>query len=120
MTSTTAQAPAAMDVAAVLDLAADHMETVGYCKRYLYSISQAETGLALDQCKVDVLGAINVAVHGTPRHVGGDPLTWAAEQAIASRIDAPSVATWCDLPGNNQDAAIGLLRDAAASLRGDA
>ena len=29
------QAPAALDVAAVLDLAADHMKTVGYCKRYL-------------------------------------------------------------------------------------
>jgi len=36
------QAPAALDVAAVLDLAADHMKTVGYCKRYLYSVSQAE------------------------------------------------------------------------------
>ena len=120
MTTIDTTAPADADVAAVLDLAADHMETVGYCKRYLYSVSQAASGLALDRCKVDVLGAINVAVHGTPRHVGGDPLTWSAEKAVAERIDAPSVATWCDLPGNNQDAAISLLRATAASLRGGA
>jgi hypothetical protein len=112
-------APAAADIAAVLDLAADHIDSVGYCKKYLYSVPQAETGLPLDKCSVDLIGAINVAVHGTPRHVGGDPLTWAAEQALAERIDAPSVATWCDYPGNGKTTALALLRDTAASLRGE-
>jgi hypothetical protein len=105
------------DIAAVLDLAADHIDTVGFCKRYLYSIRQADTGLPLDKCQVDVIGAINVAVHGTPRHVGGDPLTRLAERALEARIDAPSLATWCDYPGNNKQAALDLLRDTAASLR---
>lgn len=113
-------APAAPDVAAVLDLAADHIDAVGYCKKYLYSVSQAESGMPLDQCSVDVIGAINVAVHGTPRHVGGDPLAWAAEKAVAARVDAPSVATWCDYPGNGKDAALALLRDTAESLRNEA
>lgn len=113
----TATAPADTDIAAVLDLAGDHIAKVGYCKKYLYSVSQAETGLPLEKCAVDLLGAINVAVHGTPRHAGGDPLTWAAEQALADRIDAPSVAAWCDYPGNGKEAALTLLADTADSLR---
>ena len=113
----TVTAPAATDIAKVLDEAADHIETVGFCKKYLYSVRQAENGLPLDRCEVDVIGAINVAVHGTPRHVGGDPLVWAAEQAINARIDAPSVAAWCDYKGNGKAKAIALLRDTAAGLR---
>ncbi|QQM45111.1 DUF6197 family protein [Streptomyces liliifuscus] len=116
-TLTEVSEPTAADVAAVLDLAADHIETVGYCKRYLYSVRQASGGMALDRCQVDVIGAINVAVHGTPRHVGGDPLTRLAEQAVEARIEAPSVATWCDYPGNGKDAALELLRDTADALR---
>jgi hypothetical protein len=117
VTTVTATAPAATDVAAVLDLAADHIETVGYCKKYLYSVRQAETGLPLDKCSVDLIGAINVAVHGTPRHVGGDPLTFAAEQALTARIDAPSLAAWCDYPGSGKTTALALLRDTADELR---
>lgn len=114
---TTVSAPTDADIAAVLDLAADHINTVGFCKKYLYSTSQARNGLPLDRCEVDLIGAINVAVHGTPRHVGGDPLTWAAEQALTARIDAPSIAAWCDYKGNGKTAALDLLADTAASLR---
>jgi hypothetical protein len=113
----TATAPAETQIADVLDKAAEHIETVGYCKKYLYNVRQAANGLPLDQCQVDVIGAINVAVHGTPRHVGGDPLTQLAEQAVGARIDAPSVAAWCDYPGNGKDAAISLLQNTAAELR---
>lgn len=109
--------PTAADVAAVLDLAADHIELVGYCKKYLHSVRQAQNGMALDKCQVDAIGAINVAVHGTPRHVGGDPLTRLAEQAVEARIEAPSLAAWCDYPGNGKDAALELLRDTADALR---
>ncbi|MFJ7895969.1 DUF6197 family protein [Streptomyces anthocyanicus] len=113
----TTTAPAAADIATVLDLAHDHIETVGYCKKYLYNTHQAETGLPLDKCAVDLAGAINVAVHGTPRHVGGDPLTWAAEQALTDRITAPSIAAWCDYPGNGKTLALALLQDTAEALR---
>ncbi|KAB1146763.1 hypothetical protein F7R91_14380 [Streptomyces luteolifulvus] len=112
--------PTDAEIALTLDAAADHIESVGYCKKYLYSVRQAENGLPLDKCEVDIIGAINVAVHGTPRHVGGDPLTWAAEKALNASIDAPSVAAWCDYRGNGKAKAIALLRDTAASLRGEA
>ncbi|MET9149987.1 hypothetical protein ABZX82_01710 [Streptomyces griseoflavus] len=117
---TTVAAPATTDIAAVLDLAADHITTVGYCKKYLYNTRQAETGLPLDKCSVDLIGAINAAVHGTPRHVGGDPLTFAAEQALTERVDAPSLATWCDYPGSGKTTALALLRDTAEALRAEA
>lgn len=117
MSLATVTAPPDADIAAVLDLAADHITTVGYNKKYLYSTHQAETGLPLDKCSVDLIGAINVAVHGTPRHVGGDPLTWAAEQALTARIDAPSLAAWCDSPGSGKTTALALLRDTADELR---
>ncbi|KOU59906.1 hypothetical protein ADK57_32060 [Streptomyces sp. MMG1533] len=113
---TITDAPTDVEIADVCDKAADHIETVGYCKKYLYSVRQAENGLPLDKCEVDVIGAINVAVHGTPRHVGGNPLTHATEKALEARIDAPSIAAWCDHRGNGKAKAIALLRDTAASL----
>lgn len=112
-----ATAPTETDVAAVLDLAAQHIEKFGFCKKYLYNVRQAAAGLPLERCEVDLIGAINVAVHGTPRHVGGDPLTRLAEKALEARIEAPSVATWCDYPGNGKAAAVDLLRTSAAELR---
>lgn len=105
------------DIAQVLDEAADHIETVGFCKKYLYNTRQAGNGLPLSRCEVDVLGAINYAVHGTPRYAGGDPRVHAAEQALNARIDAPSVAAWCDYRGNGKAKAIDLLRVTADSLR---
>ncbi|MCX5253550.1 hypothetical protein OOK27_05105 [Streptomyces canus] len=110
-------APTDEEIAEVCDKAAGHIDAVGYCKKYLYSVRQAENGLPLNQCEVDVIGAINVAVHGTPRYVGGNPLTHATEKAIEARIDAPSIAAWCDYRGNGKAKAIALLRDTADSLR---
>jgi hypothetical protein len=114
---TTTTAPTATEIADVLDRARAHIVAVGYYKPYLYNGHQASSGLPLNRCQVDLIGAINVAVHGTPRHVGGDPLTWAAEKAVEARIDAPSVSTWCDYKGNGKAQAIALLRDTADRLR---
>lgn len=114
---TTTTTPTGTEVADILDKARAHIVAVGFCKKYLYSASQAGNGLPLKQCAVDLVGAINVAVHGTPRHVGGDPLTWAAEKAVEDSIDAPSISTWCDYKGNGKQQAIDLLRDTADRLR---
>ena len=116
----TVTAPADADIAQILDEAADHIATVGFCKKYLYNTRQAESGLPLSRCEVDVIGAINYAVHGTPRYTGGDLRVHAAEKAINALIDAPSVAAWCDYKGNGKARAIDLLRTTAASLRKEA
>jgi hypothetical protein len=114
---TTATEPTLTEIADILDTARAHMVAVGFCKKYLYNTQQNRAGVRLDRCAVDLDGAINVAVHGTPLHLGRDPLTRAVVEAVLARTSAPSLATWCDYKGNGTAAAIALLRDTAARLR---
>ncbi|MGW0626488.1 DUF6197 family protein [Streptomyces sp. NPDC002758] len=115
-----ATAPTVAEVADILDKARAHIVRHGFCKKYLYSTQQARAGLRLDRCAADLDGAINVAVHGTPLHLGRDPLTQAAVAAVVARIDAPSLAAWCSYKGNGKAQAITLLRDTADRLRKEA
>lgn len=114
---TTTTTPTATEVADVLDRARAHLVRHGFCKHYLFNTTQFRNGTPLNQCAVDLDGAITVAVHGTPRHLGRDPLTRAAVAAVQARISAPSLATWCDYKGNGKQQAIALLRDTADRLR---
>jgi hypothetical protein len=119
MTTTTTTTTTTTEIADVLDKARAHIVRVGFCKKYLYSTPQARNGLPLDRCEVDLIGAINVAVHGTPLHLV-TPLTTAVEKAIEARITAPSLAAWCDYKGNGKQQALDLLRDTADRLRRNA
>ena len=110
---TTTTAPTDTEIADVLDKARAHIVRVGFYKKYLYNANQAARGMPLNECEVDLDGAIGVAVHGTPLHLGRDPLTQAAADAILARIDAPSLATWCDYKGHGKAQAVALLRDTA-------
>ncbi|WP_406325241.1 hypothetical protein [Streptomyces niveus] len=105
-----------VDVAAVCGLAADVIVGNGYCRTFTYDTGQAAAGTAPEFCRVDIAGAINVALHGTPRYVD-----LAAERtvrtAIEARINAPSLAAWSSYPGNGKAQAVRLLRDTAADLR---
>lgn len=104
----------------VLEDAADAIDRNGYCRHYLYSTAQAEAGLPLDRCAVDILGAINLVTHGSPLYAIGDQLAKVAEAAIAARINAPSVAAWSCYPRHGKKQAIQLLRSVAAELRAEA
>jgi hypothetical protein len=115
---TTTTTPANTEIAEVLDKARAHIVRHGFCKKYrLHNARQASNGMPLPECEVDLDGAICVAVHGTPLHLGRDALTRAAVAAVLARIDAPSLATWCDYRGNGKHQAITLLRDTADRLR---
>lgn len=114
---TTTAAPTDIEIADILDKARAHIVRFGFCKKYLYNARQASNGMPLNECEVDLDGALNVAVHGTPLHLGRDPLTRAAVEAVLARIDAPSLATWCDYKGNGKVQAIALLRSTADRLR---
>jgi hypothetical protein len=107
------------EIADILDTARAHIVRFGFCKKYLYSTPQARNGLPLDRCGVDLIGAINVVVHGTPLHLV-TPLTAAIEKAIEARITAPSLAAWCDYKGNGKQQALDLLRNTADRLRREA
>ncbi|MET7975814.1 hypothetical protein ABZW44_22765 [Streptomyces mirabilis] len=114
---TTLTAPTDTEIADVLDKARAHIVRYGYYRHYLYNTLQQRAGLRIERCAVDLDGAIGVAVHGTPLHLGRDPLTLATIEAVTARTNAPSVAAWCGYKGNGKARAIALLRDTAASLR---
>ncbi|MFE4818544.1 hypothetical protein ACFRFU_19355 [Streptomyces sp. NPDC056704] len=114
---TTATAPTLTEIADYLDKARAHIVRVGFNKKYLFNTRQHRGGIPLDRCAVDLDGAIGVAVHGTPLHLGRDPLTQAVVEAVLARITAPSLAAWCDYKGNGKAQAIDLLRETADRLR---
>lgn len=108
--------PTDFELADLCDKAAAIIATNGLAKRYLYDTRQAGTGLPLEQCRVDILGALNIAAHGTPRYAGS-PLVYAAERALEQRIDRASLVVWNDEKGRGKDDAIVLLKQTAAELR---
>lgn len=113
---TTLAEPTKTELADLCDKAAEIIATNGHHKRYLYDTKQAQSGLPLNQCRVDIIGALNIGAHGTPRYAGS-PLVFAAETALARRIDRASVVVWNDEKGHGKDEAIALLKQTAAELR---
>jgi hypothetical protein len=111
----TVDLPAA-DIADLCDKAAEIINANGFNKRYLYDTRQAANGTPVEDCRVDIIGALNTAAHGTPCYAGS-PAVFAAEQVITARIAAPSVVVWNDTKGHNADGAIALLKRIAAELR---
>lgn len=112
-------APSDAELADLYDKGAAIIRTNGHHKRYLYDTKQAATGLALAKCPVDIIGALNIAAHGTPRYAGS-PLVYAAERELEKRIDRASLAVWNDEKGRKADDAINLLTGTAAELRTEA
>jgi len=112
-------APTAVELAELCDKAAAVIARNGLAKRYLYDTRQADTGLPLDQCRVDIIGALNIAAHGTPRYAASR-IVYAAERALEQRIDRASLVTWVDEKGRDKDDAIVLLKTTAAELRTEA
>lgn len=109
-------APTDTELADLCDKAAAIIGKNGHHKRYLYDTKQAQSGLPVEQCRVDILGALNMAAHGTPRYAGS-PTVYAAERALEQRIDRTSVVVWNDEKGRSKDDAITLLTSTAAALR---
>ena len=107
------------EIADLLDKAAAIIGRNGLAKRYLYDTKQAAAGMPLDQCRVDIIGALNIAAHGTPRYAGS-PIVYDAERALEQRIDRASIVVWVDEKGRDKDDAVVLLMTTAAELRAEA
>ncbi|WP_147267266.1 hypothetical protein [Streptomyces sp. SDr-06] len=104
-------------LADVVDKAYDVIDANGYCKTYLYDTKQAAGGTSLKDCRVDLFGAINIAVHGTPRWVGGSNLVADTEKAVTTDCGAVSLAAWMTQKGHNKREALALLKRTSARLR---
>lgn len=109
--------PTTVEVADLCDKAAEVIDRNGHCKRDLYDHKQAAGGTKPADCRVDVIGALNIAAHGAPIYTGKSLLTWRAEEAILARIGEAAIVTWNDARGRGKREAARLLRDTAASLR---
>lgn len=117
---TTLTEPTTTEVADLLGKAADVIDTNGHCRRDLYDHRQAAAGTQPANCRVDIIGALNIAAHGVPVYDGRSVLVWRAEEAILARIPDPAIVTWNDAKGRNKTQVAKLLRDTAASVRGEA
>jgi hypothetical protein len=116
---TTTAAPPALTTADVLDKAATVITLNGHHQAFLYDVSQAKGGTSISRCRVDVFGAINIAIHGSPRY-SGTGLGQAAEEALRAHTGHLDVTAWNDTAGRTGDDAIRLLRETAAALRSGA
>jgi hypothetical protein len=114
---TTLTIPTDVETADLLDKAAGVIDTNGHCKRDLYDHKQAAGGTKPADCRVDLIGALNIAAHGVPVYTGRDLRVWAAEQAILARIPEAAIVSWNDARGHGKREAAKLLRDTAAGLR---
>jgi hypothetical protein len=114
---TTLTIPTDAETADLIGKAADVIDVNGHCKRDLYDHKQAAGGTKPAGCRVDIIGALNIAAHGTPVYTGRDLRVWAAEQAILARIPEAAIVSWNDARGHGKREAAKLLRDTAASLR---
>jgi hypothetical protein len=114
---TTLTEPTTAEIADLCDKAAEVIDSNGHCKRDLYDHKQAASGTKPANCRVDVIGALNIAAHGTPIYTGKSLLTWRAEDAILARIPEAAIVTWNDARGRGKREAAKLLRDTANSLR---
>jgi hypothetical protein len=109
--------PTTAEIADLLDKAAEVIDCNGHCKRDLYDHKQAASGTRPENCRVDVIGAINIAAHGVPVYTGKSLLTWRAEDALLAHIGEAAIVTWNDARGHGKREAARLLRDTAANLR---
>lgn len=110
--------PVDITVADIVDKAHDAIEANGFHRFWLYDEKQAGGGTPLRDCRIDVHGAINVAVHGTPRWVGGSDLVAQAEREITADCGMVSLAAWTTVKGRSKRDALALLKRTATRLRG--
>lgn len=107
-------------LADIVDKAYTAIDANGYCKTYLYDTKQAAGGTPLKDCRIDLHGSINLAVHGTPRWVGGNDHVAQAEREVTVDCGMVSLAAWMTTRGHNKREALALLKKTSARLRAGA
>jgi hypothetical protein len=112
-----------LEIADVLDRAAAHIEKVGWLQGDLYD-DYTVPRKQLTECRVCAMGALNVALHGTPIFpLDLQPHEMTSHEIadiVRRRIDDVELADWNDAPQRSQDEVTALLRKTAAELREEA
>lgn len=108
-----------LDIPALLDKAADHIDRVGWHQGSLYD-RERNSKLTLAGCPVCAIGAINVALHGEPTFTSEGPDAHDVADAVLEALGIEGLADWNDEPGRTQAEVTNALRDTAAALREEA
>jgi hypothetical protein len=112
-----AQTEAEREAVPVLDQAANVLEANGFHRHFLWDTRQHAAGIPLEFCRVDIVGALAIVLHGSPTYAG-TPAVRKVEGLLVDRVAAPSLAAWYSHPGIGGRQAIALVRDTADELRG--
>ncbi|MFG3127416.1 hypothetical protein ACGFZU_06905 [Streptomyces tendae] len=91
------------------------IERQGWHRHYLWDTDQADHGTPIEECAVDIAGALAVALYGLPTYAG-TPQVRAVEQLLVDRIDAPSLAAWYTQARPRKADVLGFLRRVAGEL----
>ncbi|MEE6264968.1 MULTISPECIES: DUF6197 family protein [Streptomyces] len=113
-----------LDIPAILDRAADHIDRVGWHQGSLYDSTQSDE--AVIDCRVCAIGAINVALHSTPNfpdvqaEADAHDIAAAVEEFLGLSSEGADLPDWNDADGRTQAEVTAALRDTADSLRTEA
>ncbi|WP_282084061.1 DUF6197 family protein [Streptomyces tendae] len=91
------------------------LETNGFYRHYLWDTAQAKQGIPIEECRLDIAGAIAVTLHGLPTYAG-TPQVRSVEQLVAEQVDAPSLPAWYDRARPDTTNAVVLLHRTVRSL----
>ena len=108
-------------IAEALDRAADHIDKVGWFQGDLWDVyTDADRPPA--ECPVCAFGALNMALHGTPRFPElrpGDLNSHDLADYVERHLGGVELADWNDAPARTQAEVTGLFRETARELRGE-
>lgn len=91
------------------------LEANGFYRHYLWDTAQAKRGIPIEECRVDIAGALAVALYGLPAYAG-TPQVRAVEQLVVEQVDAPSLPAWYDRAQPDTADAVALLHQTVRSL----
>ncbi|MGW2920320.1 DUF6197 family protein [Streptomyces angustmyceticus] len=106
-----------IDIPAVYERAADHIDRVGWIQGNLYDRAG---GMPFNLCRVCAVGAINIALNGSPRFPSYGIDAHDVVQPLREALGCEEMADWNDAPGRTQAEVTAALRDTAAALRTEA
>lgn len=115
----TAETDAELRQAAIPTLhAANHLiQRQGFYPHYLWDTRQAHRGTPIEECRLDIAGALAVTLYGLPTYAA-TPRVLAIEKLIVDRIDVPSLPAWYTLARPRTSDAVALLRRISLELTG--
>ncbi|MDX3398411.1 hypothetical protein [Streptomyces sp. ME01-18h] len=91
------------------------LEANGFHPSYLWDTDQTDRGAPIEECAVDIAGALAVTLYGLPTYAG-TPQVRAVEELVAEQVDAPSLPAWYDHAQPDTTNAVVLLHQTARAL----